>query len=78
MAATALDSWYGKTWRERPHYGTVLHAGATQGVKALPALLELAQDAKSPAVVRATAATLGRADDASGAHQRCSAVVPGY
>ncbi len=57
-AATALDSWYGKSWRERPHYGSVLHAGVTQGVKALPALLELAQDAKSPAVVRATAASL--------------------
>ncbi len=57
-AATAMDKWYGKTWRERPHYGSVLHAGATQGVKALPALLELAQDSNSPAVVRATAATL--------------------
>ncbi|TAK62713.1 MAG: tetratricopeptide repeat protein [Methylobacter sp.] len=57
-AASALDKWYGKNWRERPHYGTVLHAGAMQGVKALPALLELAQDSKSPAVVRATAATL--------------------
>lgn len=57
-AATAMDKWYGKTWRERPHYGTVLHAGATQGVKALPALLELAQDSTSPGIVRATAITL--------------------
>ncbi|MEC4748115.1 tetratricopeptide repeat protein [Methylomicrobium sp. Wu6] len=57
-AASALDKWYGKSWRQRPHYGTVLHAGAVQGVKALPALLELAQDSASPAVVRATAAML--------------------
>lgn len=57
-AGAAMDKWYGKAWRERPHYGTVLHAGATQGAKALPSLLELAQDANSPAVVRATAATL--------------------
>jgi predicted CXXCH cytochrome family protein len=57
-AAAAMDKWYGNAWRQRPHYGTVLHAGATQGVKALPALLELAQDPASPAVVRATAATL--------------------
>lgn len=57
-AANALDSWYGKSWRERSHYGSVLHSGATQGVKALPALLELAQDANSTAIVRATAASL--------------------
>jgi len=53
-----MDKWYGKTWRQRPHYGTVLHAGVTQGVKALPALLDLAQDSSSPALVRATAITL--------------------
>jgi predicted CXXCH cytochrome family protein len=57
-AALALDKWYGKTWRDRPHYGTVLQAGATQGLKALPALLDLAQDPASPAIVRATALTL--------------------
>ena len=57
-AATTLDKWYGKTWRERPHYGTVLHAGATQGIKALPSLMALAQDSTSPAIVRATALTL--------------------
>ena len=43
-AAAAMDQWYGKTWRERRHYGTTLHAGATQGAKALPALLALAED----------------------------------
>ncbi len=57
-AAAALDQWYGKSWRERPQYGTVLHAGETQGVAAVPALLQLAQDADSPALVRATAVEL--------------------
>ncbi|MFZ2170315.1 MAG: tetratricopeptide repeat protein [Methylococcaceae bacterium] len=57
-AALTLDKWYGETWRNRPHYGTALHAGATQEIKALPALLELAQDSASPAIVRATAITL--------------------
>jgi hypothetical protein len=57
-AAAAMDQWYGKTWRERRHYGTTLHAGATQGAKALPALLALAEDAMAPPIVKATAATL--------------------
>lgn len=57
-AATALDKWYGTSWRNRPHYGTALQAGATQGLKALPSLLGLAQDSASPAIVRATALTL--------------------
>ncbi|MDO8940648.1 MAG: tetratricopeptide repeat protein [Methylicorpusculum sp.] len=57
-AAATLDSWYGKTWRERPHYGHVLHNGVTQGFKALPALIQLAQDIGKPAIVRATAINL--------------------
>lgn len=57
-AAKILDKWVGKSWRERPHYGTILHAGATDGIKALPTLLELAQNSASPAIVRATAVTL--------------------
>ncbi|MGY6276073.1 tetratricopeptide repeat protein [Methylomonas sp. MgM2] len=57
-AATEMDKWYGSDWRDRPHYGTVLHAGATQGIKALPSLMALAQDASSPAIVRASALTL--------------------
>ena len=57
-AAAAMDQWYGKAWRERWHYGTTLHAGATQGAKALPALLALAEDAMAPPIVKATAATL--------------------
>jgi tetratricopeptide (TPR) repeat protein len=55
-----MDKWYGKSWRERPHYGTTLLAGATLGIKALPALLELAQNPDSPALVRATAVSLIR------------------
>jgi len=57
-AAAAMDQWYGKTWRDRRHYGTTLHAGVTQGAKALPALLALAEDAMAPPIVKATAATL--------------------
>lgn len=57
-AAESLDKWFGQSWRERPHYGTVLHSGTTQGLKALPSLLELAQNQNQPAVVRATAIQL--------------------
>ena len=57
-AATTMDKWYGKAWRDRPHYGTILHAGETQGVRAVPSLLELASSPAAPAIVRATAATL--------------------
>ena len=59
-AAAAMDKWYGKTWRARPQYGTTLHAGVTQGAKALPPLLALANDPAAPSIVRATAATLAR------------------
>jgi len=59
-AASTMDQWYGKSWRERPHYGSTLHAGETQGVRALPGLLELAASPAAPAIVRATAATLAQ------------------
>ncbi len=59
-AANAMDSWYGKTWRERPSYGPTLHAGTTQGASALPGLLELARSPAAPAIIRATAATLAQ------------------
>mgnify|MGYP001194495376 FL=1 len=59
-AAAAMDGWYGKTWRDRPHYGFTLHAGETQGVRALPSLLELASSTAQPAIVRATALTLAQ------------------
>lgn len=57
-ATAAMDKWYGKSWHDRSHYGTVLHAGTTQGIKALPSLMALAQDSTRPAIVRATALTL--------------------
>jgi len=57
-AAAAMDIGYGYAWRRRPHYGTIFHAAATQGAKALPALLALAEDAMAPPLVKATAATL--------------------
>lgn len=59
-AASAMDKWYGKAWRERPHYGPALHAGEMRGARALPGLLELAASATAPAIVRATAATLAQ------------------
>jgi len=59
-AAAAMDQWYGKAWRDRWHYGTTLHAGVTQGAKALPALLALAEDPGAPPIVKATAATLAQ------------------
>ena len=59
-AASAMDQWYGKNWRERPHYGNTLYAAETQGARALPSLLELAASPTAPAIVRATAATLAQ------------------
>jgi predicted CXXCH cytochrome family protein len=59
-AASAMDKWVGKAWRERPHYGTTLHAGATRGALALPSLLELAANPAAPAIIRASAATLAQ------------------
>jgi tetratricopeptide (TPR) repeat protein len=59
-ASAAMDKWYGKSWRERWHYGATLHAGVTQGAKALPSLLAIADDPPVPPIVRATAATLAQ------------------
>jgi len=57
-AAAAMDKWYGRRWRQRPHYGTTFHAAETQGVKAVPSLFAIADDPAIPSIVRATAATL--------------------
>jgi predicted CXXCH cytochrome family protein len=59
-AAAAMDKWYGKSWRERPHYGTTLQSALTQGLKALPSLIALAQDLSNPALIRATAIELSQ------------------
>jgi tetratricopeptide (TPR) repeat protein len=57
-AAAALDRWVGKGWRQRPSIGPALHAAETQGAKAAPDLLALAQSSAQPPLVRATAAQL--------------------
>jgi Flp pilus assembly protein TadD len=59
-AAAAMDTWYGRSWRDRQEYGTTLRAAATQGAKALPGLLALADEPAAPSILRATAAELAR------------------
>ena len=59
-AASAMDRWYGRAWRDRPSYGPTLHAGATRGILALPDLLDLARNPAAPGIIRATAATLAQ------------------
>ncbi|TXL70581.1 tetratricopeptide repeat protein [Vineibacter terrae] len=59
-AASAMDGWYGSGWRKRPQHGLAVHAGLTQGARALPSLLELARDPAYAPVVRATAATIAQ------------------
>ncbi|WP_287649103.1 tetratricopeptide repeat protein [Accumulibacter sp.] len=59
-AASAMDRWYGTSWRDRSSYGPILHAGATRGVLALPDLLDLARNTVAPGIIRATAATLAQ------------------
>ena len=54
-AADAMDKWYGPGWRNRAQVGTTLHAGAMQGVAALPSLMALVDNPAVPAVLRATA-----------------------
>ena len=74
-AATAMDGWYGKAWRNRPHFGTTLNSAETQGVKALPGLLKLANDTAQPAIVRATALTLARPYASAGTLQAARALL---
>ncbi len=57
-AAAAMDGWYAPTWRKRPQWGPTLAAGMTQGAKAIPSLMSMAQDSSMPGIVRATAATI--------------------
>jgi Flp pilus assembly protein TadD len=59
-AAAALDRRLGRGWRERPHFGPALHAGATRGALALPGLFSLAGDPATPALVRASALALAQ------------------
>lgn len=55
-AATAMDSWYPRTWRDRAQWGPALAAPSTQGIKAIPKLMALAQDGSMPWIIRASAA----------------------
>lgn len=57
-AASAMDRWYTDRWRHRPTPAPALAAAGTQGVKALPALMELARAADQPGIIRATAVEL--------------------
>jgi predicted CXXCH cytochrome family protein len=59
-AASAMDGWYGKAWRDRPQHGLTVHAGLTQGARSLPSLLGLARDRAYAPIVRATAATVAQ------------------
>jgi Tfp pilus assembly protein PilF len=51
-----MRKWYGE--RQRPHYGTILHAGRINQVEALDDLIDLADDRLYPPIVRATALQL--------------------
>jgi len=69
-----FDRWYGK--QRRPHYGSILAAGRAGAPEAEAGLLRLAQDARRPALARATALDLlgGHAGAASaGALERALA-----
>lgn len=59
-ASDAMDGWYGPGWRKRSEYGSILRKVDTEGAKALAPLMSLAADASSPAIVRATAASLSQ------------------
>jgi tetratricopeptide (TPR) repeat protein len=48
-----MRKWYGE--RQRPHYGTILHAGRNGQTEALDDLITLANDRLYPPIVRATA-----------------------
>ena len=67
-AAGAMDTWYGKGWRARKEYGQTLHAGSTQGLAALPALLDLAQDRSAPDIIRASALSLAQPSASPATH----------
>jgi predicted CXXCH cytochrome family protein len=57
-AAAAMDRWYTPRWRMRPTSAPALAAAQTDGVRALPGLLDLARAADQPGITRAAAAEL--------------------
>jgi tetratricopeptide (TPR) repeat protein len=57
-AANAVARWYGPERGKEPHYGEALHVGRTGKPGASEALIRLAGDSATPAIVRATALSL--------------------
>jgi Tfp pilus assembly protein PilF len=51
-----MQKWYGE--RQRPHYGTIFHAGRNNQVEAVDDLIKLSDDRLYPPLVRATALQL--------------------
>ena len=57
-AASAMDQWYGRSWRERPHYGST--CTPAQPRACAPRQSRTRRQPTAPAIVRATAATLAQ------------------
>ena len=58
-AAAAIGKWYPTSSRRKElHYGEALHAGRIGSIDANQLLIDLANDASKPAIVRATATSL--------------------
>lgn len=57
-ADNAMATWYGATYRDRPHFGEALHAGRRGDAGAVSKLLTLLDTPVQPAIVRATALEL--------------------
>ncbi len=65
-AADRVAAWYGPKRRQEPHYGEVIAAARAGRPGSGDALARLAGDTGQPAIVRATALSMLRADPASG------------
>lgn len=72
-AAEQVARWYGPGRRQEPHYGEVFAAARAGQRNAPSALARVAGDGAQPAVVRATALALLRADPATGLDARLAA-----
>ncbi|WP_051786249.1 cytochrome c3 family protein [Endozoicomonas numazuensis] len=54
-AASTMDSWHGKEWRQRPEFATAFHAARTGAVSAGRQLQAIAESQDFAPIVRATA-----------------------
>ncbi|MGI9274065.1 MAG: multiheme c-type cytochrome [Endozoicomonas sp.] len=54
-AATSLDGWLGKEWRNRPEFGTAFHAAKTGTQDAIPKLEAVIADKDYAPMIRASA-----------------------